>query len=334
MAALLMWLGACSQGAENSSKAKETLKKVKVGTTSMRNIDQKMDFTGSVEPFELNFISPSSPVRITKIFVEVGDRVKKGQLLVQMDLSQYEQAHTQLENFRVEFTRQDTLYRSGSISLQQLDQIRTQLDIAETQFQNLKENTQLRSPLSGLVIGRFYENGEMYSMSPVAGKPGVLSVAQINPAKVKVHVPETFFPEVKEGMPIQLKLDVYPDTTFTGVVHIKYPTVDAATRTFTVETKFPNNKELIRPGMFGRITIVFASKTRVVVPDMAVQRQQGTNEKFVFVLENGKVQRKTVKTGFRVGDQFEVLEGLSANQKVVVAGLGGLLEGTPVEVVE
>ncbi len=330
--ALLGGVIGCSQSSAKATEEEEQIKEVRVQTTSVMEVEQKMDFTGTIEPNEKNYISPSGPVRITEIFVEVGDRVKKGQLLVQMDLSQYRQANTQLENLRTEFARQDTLFRAGSISLQQLDQIRTQLEVAETQFQNLKENTRLLSPLNGVVTGRYYENGEMYSMGAAAGKPGVLLVAQINPAKVEIHVPEARFPVVKQGMPVALKLDVYPDITFTGKVNIKYPTIDATTRTFTVEIKFPNNEELIRPGMFGRVTVVFETRERVLAPDMAVQKQQGSNERYVFVVEDGKAKRKTVKTGIRINDQFEIISGLNPGENLVTAGGAGLLDGAKVKV--
>ncbi len=324
----------CSQSSKTEANQEEPIKEVRVQKTSVMNVEQKMDFTGTIEPYEMNYISPSTPTRITKILVEVGDRVKKGQLLVQMDLSQYRQAITQLENLRTEFARQDTLYQAGSISLQQLDQIRTQLEVAETQFENLKENTQLRSPINGVVTGRYFENGEMYSMGSPAGKPGVLSVAQINPVKVEIHVPEARFPFVTEGMPVNLKLDVYPDTIFTGKVHIRYPTIDAATRTFTVELKFPNREELIRPGMFGRVNMVFETHKRVVAPDMAVQKQQGSNERYVFVVEGETARRKTVKTGIRIDDQLEIISGLNPGEDLVIAGHAGLLDGAKVKVVK
>jgi RND family efflux transporter MFP subunit len=109
--------------------------------------------------------------------------------------------------------------------------------------------------------------------------------------------------------------------------------VDPATRTFTVETKYPNDGRFIRPGMFGRVKMVFNTVERVTVPDLAIQRQRGTNDHFVFVVENGKAVRKVVRTGRRIDDFYEITSGLSAGEEVITAGHAGLLDGTAVKVV-
>jgi len=335
----ILWLSillsgavACSGPAEEKNEdSAEEIKKVETAFSEIKEVDQKMTLTGNVEPLEQNIISPSMQLRIQKIFVEVGDPVRKGQLLVQMDPSQLVQTELQLAHLEKEFARLDTLHKAGSVSQQQLDQMRTELDVTRSAYENLKENTKLVSPISGIVTARNFENGDMYSMATGAG---ILTVMQINPVQVDVHIPEAFFPLVKNGMPVSMELDVYPQAEFEGEVFLKYPTIDPNTRTFTVETRFSNQEEKIRPGMFGRVNMVFETLERVTVPDLAVQRQQGTNDKFVFVVEDGKVIRRVVDLGRRIDDFYEITDGLSAGEEVVVAGHAGLLDETPVEVVK
>jgi membrane fusion protein (multidrug efflux system) len=327
--AMISGLVACGGQNENDTE-EDKINEVKTAVSEIRAIDQQMEFTGNVKPLERNIISPSMQFRIQEIFVEVGDPVRKGQLLVQMDPSQLRQTKVQLDHLEKEYARLDTLYKAGSVSQQQLDQMRTELDVTRFAYENLKENTRLLSPLSGMVTARNFENGDMFNM---AAGMGILTVMQINPVQVDVHVPEAFFPDVEKGMPVSMQLDVYPDTTFHGEVFLKHPTIYPATRTFAVETKFSNSNLDIRPGMFGRVKMVFETVERVTVPDLAIQRQQGTNDRFVFVVENGKVARKIVKTGRRIDDVFEITSGLSAGVEVVVAGHSGLLDGTSVEVV-
>ncbi len=322
---------ACDVVSDPAEEEENEIKRVETAFSEVRNIEQEMDFTGNVKPFEQNIISPSMQLRIQKIYVEVGDPVHKEQLLVQMDASQLRQTKVQLQNLEREYERLDTLHKAGSVSQQRLDQMRTELDVTRTSYENLQENTQLISPIEGVVTARNFEEGDMFSMTAPGG---ILTVMQINPVQVDVHVPEMYFPSVKKEMMVSMQLDVYPDTTFTGEVHLKHPVIDVATRTFTVETKFSNPEMLIRPGMFGRVNIVFKTLERVTVPDLAVQQQQGTNDKFVFVVEDGKVVRKEVKTGRRVDDVYEIISGLSTEEEVVTAGHAGLLEGTRVEVVE
>lgn len=324
-------LMSCSGNSEEQTEQDVEVKKVETAFSEVKRVPQDMDFTGNVKSLERNVISPSMQLRIQKIFVDVGDRVKRGQLLVQMDPSQMHQTKVQLDHLEKEYARLDTLHKAGSVSQQQLDQMKAELDVTRTSYQNLEQNTQLLSPITGVVTARNFENGDMFSMTSPGG---ILTVMQINPVQVDIFVPEMYFPAVKKGMPVTMQLDVYPDTTFTGEVFLKHPVIDPATRTFTVETKFSNSDEVIRPGMFGRVNLVFETLERVTVPDLAIQRQQGSNDRFVFVVEDGEAVRKVVKTGRRIDEFYEITSGLSADEEVVVAGHAGLLEGTPVNVVE
>ncbi len=306
---------------------------VRTHKAETRAVEQFVDFTGNVEAFRQNHISSNSPSRIRKIYVEVGDHVKEGQLLVQMDNTNFDQIKTQLGNLEKEYARLDTLNRVGSISQQQVDQVKTQLEVLRTTFNNMSENTQLRSPINGIITGRYYNDGEMYSMTPSAtGKPAIVSVMQIQPVKVMVNVPEIYFPRVKQGMEANISLDIYPNKSFTGKVYLVHPTIEALTRTFTVEVEIPNGQMLIRPGMFARVQFGFGEMERIVISDLAVQRQVGTNERFVFVIEDNVAVRKTISLGRRFDNTYEILSGLKANEEVVIAGQARLLDGTKVEI--
>lgn len=329
----VLLLASC--GGKTTVEKQQEIKRVRVETLKEMRVDQQMVYAGTVEPFEQAFISSSTPVRINKIYKEVGDMVRKGDLLVQMDASNFRQAKAQLDNLEKEYARLDTLFKVGSISQQQLDQMATQLEVARTSFQNLNENTQLRSPINGVVTARYFEDGEMFSMSPTAaGRPAILTIMDINPVKVTINVPGDYFVMVNKDIKVSLELDVYKNQVFEGSLHIKYPTIDPTTRTFSVELKFPNPDLALRPGMFGRVTMVLGDAERVMVPDRAVLRQMGVNERYVFVVENGQTVRKPVQTGRLVGTDLEVIKGLKAGEKVVIAGTAGLLEGMEVEVVE
>ena len=237
---------------------------VRLETVNVQPVAQTQEFTATVDADVVNNISPSVVLRIDKILVEVGDRVHAGQLLAEMDRSSLIQSKTQLDNIQLEYDRQLALYEVGGTSKQLLDAQQVQLDVARTSYENLKENTQLISPIDGIVTARNYDNGDMYS----AGKP-LLTVQKIVPVKLMIHVSEGFYTQVKEGMPVKIHLDVYKDETFTGKVSLIYPTIDAATRTFPVEITLDNKDMRVRPGMFARVTIDFGTERRVVLPDLA-----------------------------------------------------------------
>ena len=207
--------------------------------------------------------------------------------------------------------------------------MRTNLDKLRRSYTNMVENTQLLSPISGVVTARNYDDGDLY-----AGANPVLVVEQIAPVKLVVNVSENNFPKVKKGDKVIVKLDVYGDEEFEGRVDLIYPTIDAATRTFPVEVKVTNTNLRIRPGMFARVTMNFGTADHVVVPDMAVVKQPGTGDRYVYVYENGKVSFNKVELGRRMDDEYELISGVENNAQVVIAGQKALLNGMEVTVVK
>lgn len=326
--ALLVVMASCSEQKKQTAVVEEK-PQVRLETVNVQPVAQTQEFTATVDADVVNNISPSVVLRIDKILVEVGDRVQAGQLLAEMDRSNLIQSKTQLDNIQLEYDRQLALYEVGGTSKQLLDAQQVQLDVARTAYDNLKENTQLISPIDGIVTARNYDNGDMYS----AGKP-LLTVQKIVPVKLMIHVSEGFYTQVKEGMPVKIHLDVYKDETFTGKVSLIYPTIDAATRTFPVEITLDNKDMRVRPGMFARVTIDFGTERRVVLPDLAVVKQTGSGDRYVYVYNDGKVDFVKVELGRRTDTRYEILSGVPDGARVVVAGQSRLYNGAEVTVVE
>ena len=326
---LAAFMGSCTGGKDKATVVEQVDTKpiVKLADVKARPVEQIQEYTATVEAEVKNNIAPSSPVRIDKILVEVGDRVSKGQKLVQMDAANLKQTKLQLDNQRIEFNRIDELYKVGGASKSEWDASKMQLDVKETAYKNLLENTSLLSPISGVVTARNYDNGDMYS----GGEP-VLVVEQITPVKLLINVSEIYFTKVKKGAAVDVKLDVYGDEAFTGTVSLIYPTIDAATRTFQVEIKLDNRDQRVRPGMFARATLNFGTADNVVVPDLAIVKQAGSGDRYVFVYKDGKVSYNKVELGRRMGAEYELKSGVPDNSQVVVAGQSRLVNGAEVEV--
>lgn len=177
-----------------------------------KKIAKTIDYTANLEAEEQVYYAPSSTGRIEKIHVEVGDPIKKGQLLVEMDRTQLHQAEVQLKNLETEYNRAVMLKKTESISQQAYDAAVTQYEVAKSNVEFLRENTKLLAPFNGVVTGKFYENGEMYSGSPAGGaaKASVISIEQINPLKAKVNMTEQYFPLIKQGTPVELRAPSIP----------------------------------------------------------------------------------------------------------------------------
>lgn len=325
--AMLMSCGGKSE--EKSTVVEDLRPVVKLANVSERPVAQVYEYTGTIDPEFKNNIAPASPLRISRILVEVGDFVSKGQKLVYMDTSSFKQTQLQLENEKREFDRVDELYKVGGVSKSEWEMVKMSLDICQTTYDNLLENTTLLSPIAGIVTARNYDKGDLYS-----GSTPVLIVEQISPVKLLVSVSESHFSKLKKGASVDVRLDVYPADVFVGNVSLVYPTINPETRTFNVEIKLSNAKNLIRPGMFARAIFNFGDQNHVVVPDQAIVKQSGSGERFVYVFKDGKVFYHKVELGRRMGDEFELISGVANNASVVIAGQSRLADGVDVRVVE
>lgn len=325
--ALSLLISCQGQGAKSESE--ETVKpKVRVEEVSLVPVPQLVTFTANVQSDVVNNIAPAMGGRIRNITVDVGANVRKGQTLVTMDKTNYSQQETQLATLQKDYDRYLELYTVGGISRQQLDQAKTQLDIAKSSLGNLGENTTLVSPINGVVTARNYDPGD------VAGAMPILTIEQINPVKVIINVSETYYNNVTKGMPAKVTIDALGNEEFTGKVSLIHPTLDASTHTFTVEIQLTNSDQKIRPGMFSRVELNFGTNERPLVTDMAVLKQTGSNDRYVFVEKDGTAIYTLVELGTRIDNKYEIVSGLSTGDRVIVQGNANLIDGTKVEVVQ
>ena len=331
-AAVIMTAGCGSKASKQTETAEVVVADptVSVAQVFVREVPQEAVYTSTVQAYVKNNIAPQMAGRITKINVEIGDFVKEGQVLAEIDKAQLLQAQLQLQNQEVELQRLKSLYEEGGLSQSDYDAIQLQYNVLKTQVGNLLENTILRSPINGVVSARNYDVGDMYAMSMP-----LFTVEQIVPVKLLIGVSETDYSKVKKGDSVTVTADALPEKVFYGKINRIYPTVDPATRTFTVEVKIDNTYKTLRPGMFARATVNFGSNNNIVIPDVAVVKQQGSGERFVYVLnEDNTVTYKKVVLGRRMGAEYEVLEGLQDGDKIVVGGQIRLKDGVKVIVNE
>jgi len=301
---------------------------VSVVQVGVQEVPQDVTYTSTVQAFVKNNIVPQGGNRIKKINVEIGDFVKKGQVLAEMDMTQLQQAELQLANNEIEYNRLKALYEAGGLSKSDLDAIEMAYKVSKTAYENLLENSILTSPIDGVVTARNYDVGDMYAMSAP-----LFTVEQIKPVKLLVAVSESDYSKIKKGDDAVITADAVPGKTFYGKVTRLYPTVDPATRTVTVEVQVANNYNTLRPGMFTRVKLNFGTNKSVVIPDVAVVKQQGSGERFVYVLNSdGTVNYQPVVLGRRLGAEYEVLEGIQDGAKVVTGGQLRLKDGIKVVV--
>ncbi len=319
--------------AGNNSGEKTTVKEapvpnVEVAQAQARAVPQESLYSSTVEAFAVNNIMPQTGGRIRKINVEVGDYVQAGQVLAEMDRLQMEQLELQIKNDEDEYQRLKTLYEQGGVAKSDFEAAELGYKVRRSNYENVKENTILRSPVTGFVSARNFDQGDMFGMSAP-----IFTVQQVVPVKLLVGISESEYSKVKKGDVVTITADAIPGRTFTGKVERIYPTIDASTRTFKVEVKVPNADKALRPGMYARVKVNFGNRNSVIVPDRAIVKQEGTGTRFIYVLrEDGTVSYVPVTVGRHIGKEYEVVDGLAAGETVVVKGQASLKDGVKVNV--
>lgn len=318
-----------SKTAEQPQAAEVRLPNVTIMAASYKDVPQSDVYTANVEAYAKNNIAPQSPSRIQKIYVEVGDFVRAGQIVAKMDEVSLNQSKLSMANDSLEYSRVKKLYEQGGVSKSDFDAMELKYNVTRSQYQNLLENTILRSPVSGVITARNYDQGDMYGGSPI------YVVEQITPVKLYVGISEMDYTRVKKNDTVTLTADALPGKTFTGRIARIYPTIDAATHTFTAEVNVANSDRLLRPGMYARVTVNFGSNHSIVVPDDCVVKQQGSGVRSVFVLQADNTVKEVVVTlGRHFGTEYEILSGVAEGDKVVVKGQASLKNGSKVNVQE
>lgn len=307
----------------------EKVEKVQVMKLTATEIEREVVLPSTLEGYDNMKVSTSVSGIIDEILVDVGDKVSKGQLLVKMDPTQYTTTKLQYANLGVEMGRMDALKEAGSISQQIYDQTKTQYNQLKEQLALYEENTFVRADFAGVISARNFEPGEL-----CAGQP-ILQLTQINKLKAYINVQENYFPYLKKGMKLTLTSDIYPGKTFPASVEVVYPTIDPSSHTFSVKVLIPNASEVLRPGMYVTTSIPVGKVQGLLVPYQSVLKLIGSNERYVFVNNNGVAKRVKVELGKRYDRDIEIIsEELKEGDELIVVGQGRLVDGVKLEIVK
>ena len=326
-AAALCMVACGKKEAQTTEQEVERVEVVSTMTLEEHEIERVLQVSTNLQGYLTQNVAPSLTGKIEHIYVEVGDRVRTGDMLVRMDQNQYMTSKIQLANLEVEMARMEALLSTGSVSRQVYDQTKVSYDQLKQNLSFLEENTYVKAPFAGVIAMKSYEDGELY-----AGQP-IVVLTQVDKLKALIAVPEKYYPLVKEGMKLTVKSDVYPDETFPAKIEVVYPTVDAASHTFQCKVVIPNAKEKLRAGMYVTTTLGLGKENTIVVPYQSVEKLIGSNERFVFINENGYAKRVSVKLGQRFDEKVEIISPeIHAGVEYIHVGQSKLVDGVKIRV--
>lgn len=317
----------CGKKEEETTEQQERIEPVEVTRLQTHEVERRITLSSNLQAYETVSISPSLTGKIEHIYVEIGDRVRRGDSIVRMDQQQYQTTRLTIANLRVEMARLDSLLTYGSATQQQRDQMELQLEQTKVNLKFLTTNTFNLSPITGVVTAKNYEDGELYSGQPI------VVLAEVDRLKTLVAIPESYLPRIRKGMSLQLLSDVYPDRVFPASVEVVYPTIDAATHTFQAKVVVPNKEGLLRPGMYVQTTIGLGTDRVITAPYSTVLKLIGANDRYVFIHNKGRAQRVTVEMGDRFGDDVEIsAPEIHDGVELITAGEARLVDSVRVEV--
>lgn len=323
-------MSACTGNNKNTQIIEEErIEQVKTRIVRFCEMSREIEISTILQGYETQNIASSLTGRIEKIYVEVGDHVSPGDDLVRMDQNQYNTTRLAFGNLKTEMERMQKLKESGSISQQSYDQMKLNYDQTIESLKFLEENTYVKAPFEGVIAAKSYEDGELYSGQPI------LVLTQISTLKALVSIPESYFPMVKPGMKVTLKSSIYKDENFPATIELVYPTIDAASHTFQVKLRIPNKDERLRPGMYVSSTIALGQENVFMVPYQAVMKLTGSNERYIFLNENGIAKRVKVQIGERFNEMIEIsAPEVKEGAEIVVVGQSRLVDGVKLNIIK
>ena len=266
--------------------------------------------------------------------MEEGDDVKEGQVLARLDGDklrlELSESGARLQKLKRDYERNVDLKKKGLISTGDFDKIQYDMEALEATYNLAKlelDYTQIRAPIDGVISERYVKIGNTIEV----GDP-VFRVTSLDPLVAYMHVPEREYRNIAEGQPVGIEIDALPGQTVHAAVTRVSPIVDPATGTFKITIEISDPERRIKPGMFGRIGIVYDKHENALqVPRSAILEESGHDS--VFVVEDDKATRKPVTTGYSNKGMVEIIDGLGDTDRIVTVGQVGLREGATVTII-
>jgi membrane fusion protein (multidrug efflux system) len=336
--ACVLLLIACQQGddAGDASVEEEEMPPVPVETSVPVRGDIVATYTGTapIEAFAEADVIAKVDGEVRELHVEEGDRVEKDQILATLDGDrlrlELSESQARLGKLQRDYQRNQELQEKGLISEGDFEKIQYDLEALEASF-NLAslelDYTQIRAPISGVISERYLKLGNTIK----TGEP-VFRVTSLDPLVAYMHVPEREFRQIAAGQPVYIEVDALTEASVVASITRVSPIIDPETGTFKITIELDGTAEGIKPGMFGRMNIVYDKhENTLLVPRSAII--ETASDKFVFVVENEIGIRKTVETGFSGNGMVEIISGLGDGENVITVGHVGLKNEASVVVV-
>ena len=334
--ACVLVLGACQQGGEEAQSEEEETPPIPVETSAPVRGDVVAVYSGTapIEAFAEADVIAKVDGEIREVLVEEGDNVTEGQVMARLDGDrlrlELNESSARLRKMQRDFERNKDLREKGLLSEGDFEKLQFDLEALQASY-NLAslelDYTQVRAPIDGVIAERYIKIGNTISI----GEP-LYRVTGLDPLVAYLHVPEREYRQISAGQPVAIDIDALAGQRIIADVTRVSPVVDPATGTFKITIEINDAERRIKPGMFGRMSIVYDRHENVLqVPRSAVV--ESADSESVFIVEDGKAIRKQVTTGYGENGMIEIVDGLKETDNVIVVGQVGLKADAAVTII-
>lgn len=307
---------------------------VEVASVTVASITRSANAVGSLRSNETVVVRPEIAGRIVKINFDEGAQVQKGDVLIALDDSvdraELGQERARLALAEANYARADSMADRGFGTAKARDEALSAREVARASVQLAESKlskTVIRAPFGGTVGLRRVSIGDYVN----AGQD-LVNLESIDPIKVDFRIPEVFLTDLKPGQGIDVTIEALDGLHVAGKVVAIDPLIDRDGRSIVIRAVIPNRDRRLRPGLYAQVELIFERRDNaILVPESALFPVG--ERRFVYLLVDGKVVRREVKTGLRRDAMVEIVEGLAPEDKVVTAGHMRLQDGVPVTVV-
>ena len=273
---------------------------------------------------------------VLEVLAEEGDFVREGEVLARLETDRYalevERAAAELTRLETDFQRKSELFERQLVSAEDFERVRADYEAQKAAHQLARLDlyyTEIRAPFDGLIAERMVRVGNLVSNLEPAFR-----ITSYDPLLAVLHVPERQLAIIRLGLPVTLDVDAWPERRFEGSITRISPVVDPDTGTFRVTAEINDPERSLKPGLFGRVSVLYDTRENVpVVPRNALISEDDATHVFV-VDDGGHAVRRPVTLGYERDGMVEVVSGLEAGERVVTAGKGSLNDGALVEVID
>jgi membrane fusion protein (multidrug efflux system) len=320
---------------EQADQKKKTTIPIEISQAELGDVSAVYSGTANLEAEEEAVVVAKTSGVVKKLFVEEGDYVQKGQLLAKLDdeqlLYRLNQAEANMKKAKSEYERNQEMYDKSLISADAYEKIKFDYESSKALYDLAKLDlnySSIKAPISGVISQRFIKVGNMININE-----STFQITDFDPLNAVLYVPEQHMSKLQRDQLVELSADAIDDKSFAGYIKRISPVVDPGTGTFKVTVEVDDPQRILKPGMFGRVNIVYDThKETLMIPKEALMTED--KESIVYIIRDSMAFKKVVQSGYTNSTHLEIMSGLSVGDTVVTIGQSSLKDSSLVQIVD